>query len=202
MTVELKKQKRQSRTRQGYAFEHEILTSVKAIKETTSFSDLWFFKLVDTHSYDWVKAIASNNLSVNIDIDKTNKPSQNLVIPKVPSDFIAIMNGKAVFLECKSSKDIVGFPIANVKDHQLSMASDIRRAGSRYYFLICNRQPRRNLTYVIESEVLSKLIAASRNGKLQKTKIAWVILGQYSIFKIPKSGSMFDLKPLFSYLFL
>jgi penicillin-binding protein-related factor A (putative recombinase) len=131
-------------------------------------------------------------------IRQTTHFKHEMILPKVPADFLILFKGITRYAECKSSKDGVGFPIANIKQHQLDFSEEIERAGAPYYFIICKREPRNNILYIIEARKLREMIKVLKSGKLIKSKILWSVLQTNAIHAIPKSrGCVYDLKCFF-----
>jgi len=177
----------------GYEFEKEIGKSLELLKEQPFFRNLWYYKLVDTYAYDWIKDYIDEPPK-QLDVHRTAQSKYQMVLPKVPCDFLALLEGVCIFIECKSSKDEMGFPIGNIKDHQLAMAADIVKADSPFYFFICKREPRNNILYIVEASKIIEMINVAKTGKIIKSKLAWSLLADTAMRTIPKGkGRVYDL---------
>jgi len=120
----------------GYDFEDKFKKSFD-----DSFPAGFIYKLVDTHSLQGAKRAATNT--------SKNNAWNNIIIPKVVSDFICIYNGQTMFVECKSTVNKTSLPLGNIKAHQLEFAAKIEEAGGRYYFAIRHQVPRNSECFLI-----------------------------------------------------
>lgn len=181
----------------GYDFEKEIGKSLELLRtDKPKYRTLWYYKLVDTYAYDWIKDYIPD-APKELDVHRTAQFKYQMILPKVPSDYLVIY-GKTTFIECKSSQDRVGLPIANIKEHQLQMSEDIEKAGAPYYFYICKREPRNNILYIVKAKDVRYLVNMLKTGKIRKSKIAWHLLERYAEHTLPKSrGCVYDLSEVF-----
>jgi penicillin-binding protein-related factor A (putative recombinase) len=181
----------------GYDFEKEIGKSFELLKtEYSTYRNLWYYKLVDTYAYDWIRDYIDTPPK-SLDVRQTAQFKYQMVLPKVPADFLVLLRGRCAFVECKSSRDSLGFPIANIKDHQLSMAEEIEMAGVPYYFYICKREARHNVMYVLRSGALVHMIQVLKSGKLIKSKLLWKNIEAAAEHIVCKGrGCVFDLEPV------
>jgi hypothetical protein len=53
--TEGKRQPSKKSSQSGYKFESEILKSLELLK--IKYPTLWYYKMVDTYSYDWIKSV-------------------------------------------------------------------------------------------------------------------------------------------------
>jgi len=183
----------------GYDFEKEIGKSLELLKTNSQkHKHMWYYKLVDTYAYDWIKDYLPD-APQQLDVHRTAQSKYQMVLPKVPADYLVLHKGLTQYIECKSSRDTVGLPIANIKPHQLEMSKDIEIAGAPYYFYICKREPRNNILYIVKASVIRKLIDTLRNGKIVKSKIAWHLIKAHAEHVIPKSrGRVYELSEVYN----
>ena len=149
----------------GYIFEKEISDTLK--KE-----NVWHFKFVETRTFEF---LATRNRAI--------------LLPKVPSDFLTIIDRRPVFLECKSTRSKTGFYLPFIKDHQLLSAQSIEDAGGIYLFLICDRSRRGRMRVFCMSQN-SLECAQSLNFKLRKT-LKWNILEKTCVFMVEKKDGLY-----------
>jgi len=134
-------------TTQGYKWEDKFRDS---IYET--FPGAFVHKMIDTHAIEGALR----------KIKRENPQYGNFVIPKVPADYIVVIDGQTTFVECKSTqKD--GFPRSNIKDHQIEFALEIEGAGGRYMFAIRRHVPYKSKVYLVSGGELVNMFI--REGK-------------------------------------
>lgn len=176
----------------GYQFEKEILKSIEQLKTKTNIPFM-YHKLVDTYAYDWVAKYVDEPPE-NLTVKQTAQFKYNMILPKVPCDIMFAHAGSMILIECKSTKELKGFPIVNIKQHQLEASEDWEACGIPYYFFLCKREARHNKLFVIRGSVLRKLIDRQQSGKLIKTRIPWDLVSVNSEKVLPKEkGCVFDL---------
>jgi len=176
----------------GYEFESEVLKSMEQLR-TTSKNPIIYHKLVDTYAYDWV-AKYIDEPPKNLTVKQTAQFKYNMILPKVPCDIIFAYKGSMILIECKSSKNLKGFPIANIKQHQLEASEEWEACEIPYYFFLCRREARHNQLFVVRGSVMRDMIHLMQNGKLVKTRIPWDLIETNSEIVLPKGkGCVFDL---------
>ncbi len=201
----------------GYKFESETLKSLARVK--LKHPDLWYYKMVDTYSYDWIKSVLReleglleklNNLPYvrkrfNDDLVRIRQILQTLqkfVVPKVPADIIIFHNMRALIIECKSSQRHGGFiPFSPyISDHQIEASIEIEKAGVPYYFFICNRTvQRQHEGFMIRSNRLLDMRKWC-DSEYRRT-IPWSRVGRYADITLPKlKGQVFDLEVIMGYM--
>ena len=94
-----------------------------------------------------------------------NTSWNNIIIPKVASDFICIDNGQTMFVECKSTVNKTSFPVSNIKPHQLEFASKIEEAGGMYSFIIRHQVPRNSECFIVTLNDIIRLKTANGGRK-------------------------------------
>lgn len=184
--------------RMGYKYEAEILKSLELLRskyilnKRKNLSKLWYYKMVDTYAYDWIKELGD----LPEDMIKTGwQHRQELILPKVPADIDCVFDGQAFKIECKSTKNKLGFNPFDpyVKDHQLRTAIELEAAGIVHYFFICDRSvPRHHRTFVVRGFQLERI--RERLIKKDRKRILWKDLKDYADYILPKQKyQVFDL---------
>src|SRR6266487_3759302 len=98
----------------------------------------------------WVHRIPDTNLFKGYGLcanceAKLTGPKQfhgNMMTQKQPSDWLAVRNGKAYFIECKSTTNPISYNMKWIAEHQITDGLEIEKAGGTYYFVLCRRKPR------------------------------------------------------------
>jgi penicillin-binding protein-related factor A (putative recombinase) len=201
----------------GYKYESEVLKSLELLK--VKHPQLWYYKMVDTYSYDWIKSILRE---LGVIITELNSLSyvrkryynelsrikqiletiQKFVVPKVPADIIVFYNGRAVVIECKSSQRAGGFvPFAPyVSDHQLETSKEIEKSGIPYLFFVCDKSVSRHDTMSIFTTRQfddMKLWCDKENRRTTP----WTKVQYFAGVNLPKEkGQVFDLEWLIKYM--
>lgn len=134
----------------GYRWEDKFC---KSIEDT--FPDVFIHKLMDTHALEGALKR----------VRRDNPQYTKLVVPKVPADYIMVLDGETIFVECKSSKQ-GEFPKANVKNHQFAFATDIENAGGKYLFAIRRHVPRKSEVFILTGGELMNMFIREGRGKL------------------------------------
>jgi len=206
-----KRQPSKKSSQSGYKFESEILKSLELLK--VKYPTLWYYKMVDTYSYDWIKSVLReldtiitelNSLSYvrkryNDELSRIKQileTIQKFVVPKVPADIIVFYNGQCVVIECKSSQRYGGFVPFHpyISDHQLEACREIERAGVQYLFLICDKSVQRHDTMSIYSQVKFEKMK-EWCVKENRGTIPWQRFKEMSCITLPKDkGQTFDLE--------
>lgn len=201
----------------GYKFESETLKSLERLQ--LDYPELWYYKMVDTYSYDWIKSVLReleqllgqlNNLNYvrkrfNSDMVRIRQILQTLqkfVVPKVPADIFILYNTKALIIECKSSQRKGGFiPFEPyVSEHQIDASREIEGSGVPYYFFICDRVSRgQHKTHMIRSV---KLLNLRKWCNRENRRVApWSRVEKYADKTVPKEkGQVFDLEYIMKHL--
>ena len=201
----------------GYKFESEILKSLERLK--VKYPDLWYYKMVDTYSYDWLKSILRELKDIVQELNglvyvrkrfhgelsritQILETLQKFIVPKVPADIIVFYKGNGVIIECKSSQRKGGFiPFAPyVSEHQIDAGREIERAGVPYLFFVCDRTIQRQHTLSIFT--YTKFIKM-RNWCQSETRrtVPWRHFKELANTTLQKDkGQVFDLEWLIEYL--
>lgn len=143
--------------RVGYGFEKEIDESLWYMR--THGRRMFHIKLPDTHSFDGMLKAAKN-----MDLAKRN--ALRYVTPKVPSDFLVIVDGKSVFIECKasSSHGIDLWCGDTIKPHQDTFAMDIENEGhGRYLYLFYSKREERVYALTFKGRLEAAIWQQDRN---------------------------------------
>jgi recombination protein U len=135
----------------GYKWEDAFKKSV-----LKSYPDAFIYKLIDTHSIEGL---------LN-ELKKKHLQYENFLIPKVPADFVIIVDGQTYFIECKSTVSQTSFPLRNIKDHQFEFAANIELAGGTYWFCIRREEKSAHECFLINLNTIIKL-------KGDKKSITW-----------------------------
>ena len=111
----------------GKNFENEIRRSLKSGKQ-------FWFRIQDT-----------NDVSRFV-----NKA----VAEKQPADFMAVYRGRAVLIECKTTRNLTAFPLhygtnRSIQNHQIKAGKIIERHGGLSFFLIRRDEPRNKTCYAV-----------------------------------------------------
>jgi recombination protein U len=165
----------------GYSWE-------KLFKESFDecFPDGFIYKLIDTHSLEGAKKSASA---------AGNQNWSKIIVPKVPSDWICIVDGVTIFVECKNTMNQSSFPLSNIKSHQFEFAAKIEAAGGKYFFAIRRQEPRNNECFLLTLNDFIRLGTKSGGRK----SIKWELIRDDEwIIKCPQiKGSKFAIQALF-----
>lgn len=137
-------------TTTGYKWEDIFRKSFE-----NTFPDGFIHKLMDTHSIEGTLK----------KIRMENPQYAKMVIPKVPADYIVVLDGETIFVECKTSK-MGEFPKTNIKEHQFEFATDIENAGGKYIFVIRRHEPRNSEVFVVSGGELMNMFIREGRGKL------------------------------------
>lgn len=151
--------------KQGYIFEDEIRRSILKLQET-GFLDkrLWLYKMVDTHSFSYVKNF-------------TNK--HEFIVPKVPADFLLLYDGKPMFLEAKMTSRKTSYDLTWIKDHQIENGLELMAQGVPYYFIINQRyndtkkkvgEAQDFAVYIMNAQTIASLRSNLRENKKRSAK--------------------------------
>jgi penicillin-binding protein-related factor A (putative recombinase) len=133
----------------------------------------------------------------SLDVKRTAQSKYTMILPKVPADYLLLFNGITAYIECKSSQDELGFPISNIKEHQLQSSLEIEAAGAPFYFFVCKREPRNNVMYIVTGREMREMIRVLKEAKLIKSKIPWATVAAHAVHTLPKSrGCVYDLHSL------
>jgi hypothetical protein len=188
------KPKRKSRFSGGYDFEREIDDSLTYIQ---TFDDrFWFMKLADTHAYNKFAKILSSKLPQYAFIS-------SFTMPKVPADFLIIRRGRAIFVECKSSRQSRYDLDMFISDHQHVWGHDIEILGEgSYFYILCNRQtPRHHYCILLTRTDKAKAVAYQQEqnyGALTWNEI--LSFSSFPEFYKKKKPFQWDLRMMFDYL--
>lgn len=157
-------------------FESEVRNSLEQLKN--DYPTFTYRRLYDTQSF--------------------HKIHKKLFALKQPGDFYAVCNGKFYLMECKSYKGSkTSYPLAYIQPHQIEDLTEFSRCGGRSYFMICNRNDRRNIiTYVVDINDFNRMISGIED--LGKKSIKWCELKRYSMLPKRLKGGLWDLKSLFN----
>lgn len=133
--------------------------------------------------------------------------SENLMMIKVPCDYIIIQNGITYFIEAKSSRNPASYSFRYIREHQVTSLLEAEEQGILYkkigntlvqlrtvysYFLINDRSSSRNYKcYAIRVNVLNDLMNNS-----SKQSVKWTDLKALSI-EVPRIGQSWDLSVIF-----
>jgi len=142
--------------RSGYVWESTFKKSVQ-----TYLPEAFIFKIIDTHSIEGLLSI----------LRKSHTQYENYMIPKVPSDFIIVWNGKTMWVECKNTHNKTSFPLSNIKKHQLEFGKAIVRAGGEYFLAIQRDKPYHKRAFLIDLETFLKM--ELRAIKEKRKSIKW-----------------------------
>lgn len=124
----------------------------------------------------------------------------NLILPKAIADFIVITDKSkgqfkdihtpiTTFHECKSSKNAKGFPIGNVKQHQIDYGLELTALGVDYWFHINDRRKIRH--FKCYSIKVTDFVDVC--NKIQLKYIPWGSLERVAISSKRLKGGMWDL---------
>jgi len=169
---------------QKYGFQWESIFQ-KSFK--SSFEDGFIYKILDTNALEGAKKAASKTSGSSV----WNK----IIVPKTPSDFICIANGRTLFVECKNTVNKTSFPLANIKESQFQFALEIENAGGKYLFAIRRHEPRKHECFLLTVNDIIRLKIANGDRK----SIRWEQLRDDEFVKRPPllKGSKFGLGMLF-----
>ena len=111
----------------GKNFENEVRRSLKAGKQ-------FWFRIQDTN-----------------DVSKFVKKA---VAEKQPADFMAVYRGRAVLIECKTTRNLTAFPLhygknRSIQSHQIKAGKIMERHGGLSFFLIRRDEPRNKTCYAV-----------------------------------------------------
>lgn len=226
-TGELKKNKRpgtykkskpsKKSSAHGYKFESEVLKSLEKLK--VNHPNLYYYKMVDTHSYDWLKSVLRELKGIVEELDNFTyvrkkfhdelsrimeilEVLQKFIVPKVPADIIVFYNGNGVVIECKSSQRAGGFvPFPPyVSEHQLEASEQIELAGIPYLFFICDRTVQRQHKLSIFTTERFNDMRDWCDTQTRRTT-PWKRVKEFSSSTLEKQkGQTFDLEWLIKYL--
>ena len=167
-----------SRVKRGYNFENIFRRSF-----IQAFPDGYIYKIPDMHSI-------SGQLS---EIHKYHSNYTGYAVPKSPADFICVIGGRTVWVECKSTRNLTSFPLRNIKDHQIETGLEIDAAGGIFYFAIRRDEPYKSRMWLVPVNELIKV-----QQELAKTakSIKWHLLERHGIECKRIKNSMFDLEKM------
>jgi len=212
-----RKQPSRKSAKHGYKYESETLKSLERLQ--LDYPALWYYKMVDTHSYDWMKSVLrelEQLLEQMNDLPYIRKRFhdklarikeilnvlQKFVVPKVPADIFVLYNMRALVIECKSSQRKGGFvPFEPyVSEHQIDAGRQIEGAGVPYYFFICDRVYKgKNRTFMIRYPDFIKM--RKWCDRENRRTIPWSRMEKYAEAILPKQkGQVFDLQPIMKHL--
>lgn len=165
--------------RHGFIFESEIGKSLKILQNN---HELLYWKLIDTHLYDY-----------HLYCPHCNQPFDNpFIVPKAIADYLVITHKGVKFMECKSSKAEL-FPIGNIQPHQLKWSLQCNYYNVPYYFLICDRRlPKNFKCYGLLGTKLDDLIAEVS----PKKSIKWGLLKDCSKEVKRLEGGLWEIEEL------
>jgi penicillin-binding protein-related factor A (putative recombinase) len=158
-------------------FEGETSKSLKHVEE--SMKRFMWFKIPDTKTLRYHPGGYSNNL----------------ILEKVPCDFIALNSGRMVMLECKSSRSPASYSLSYIRPHQLEYLIRAGDCGGRGWFLINSRKGRGSIrAYAVHPFLIQRWM----DWGLKSVK--WSTLDKEAIplNRIKGMNGVWDLKPLFS----
>jgi penicillin-binding protein-related factor A (putative recombinase) len=141
-------------------FESETGRSLRAIP------GVYVHKFPDTHAF------RGFGYCPNCEAKLKSKFPQEIILQKQPSDWLAVRNGKAYFIECKSTRNTVSYNITWIAEHQISDALEIEKAGGIYYFVLCRRKPLDMDAWVL----LPKDILDIKKNMTTKAAVRWHVI--------------------------
>ena len=111
-------------------------------------------------------------------IQDTNDVSRfvnKAVAEKQPGDFMAVYRGRAVLIECKTTRNLTAFPLLYGKaraipTHQVKAGKIMERHGGLSFFLIRRDEPRNKECYAITPDQMAYLYDSF--GKSRKS-VPW-----------------------------
>ena len=111
----------------GKNFENEIRRSLKS-------GGQFFFRIRDTN-----------------DVSRFVKQA---IAEKQPGDFMAVYRGRAILIECKTTRNLTAFPLhygtsRSIQAHQIKAGKIIERHGGLSFFLIRRDEPRSKTVYAV-----------------------------------------------------
>lgn len=171
-----------SYTRAGYDWESSFKENLER-----SYPDAFVYKIIDTHSIEGLLR----------ELKKRHIQYKNFLVPKVPSDFITVIDGTTHWIECKNTMNKTSFPFGNISDHQLQFGAQIEAAGGFYSFAIRKYEKKNHSAYIIPCAVMLKM----KYELLPVKSIKWGILEEYAgVVKLRnrvKGTSSFDMQGAF-----
>lgn len=180
-----KRGRKKGRFQHGYYFENELAKSMDSLIDYGY--NIYYRKLTDTNLFDI--SLWCNHCS--------RKVTHNLILPKAISDFVLMSDMGTHFIEAKSSKQKVSFPLTNIKEHQLQSGLVINTfKHTTYHYLICNRYTKGDYKcYVLDSFQLDDLMSHVYPRKSLK----WTEIEAVAI-TLPKLTGMWDMIPFMNLL--
>tara|TARA_R100001594_G_scaffold112744_2_gene147576 strand:- start:31 stop:531 length:501 start_codon:yes stop_codon:yes gene_type:complete len=129
----------------GKNFEGEVRTSLKKVR-------CFWFRIQDT-----------NDVSRFV-----NKA----VAEKQPADFMAVVRGTPILIECKTTKRSKSFPLwygksRSIPKHQIDYGLEIERNGGRSVFLLRKDEPRKKRVWCMTAQAVRDMY---KNAKRKSVK--------------------------------
>jgi len=152
---------------------------------------IFYYKLVDTKMFEF--SLFCNHCH--------QKVKHNLILPKTIADFLVIVDtAKQIckdinapvtsFHECKSSKNAKGFPLRNVKAHQLEYGLTMAKLGVDYWLHINDRRKVREFKcYSVTATQYAEIV-----NNIQLQYIPWRSLERVAISSERIKGGLWDIK--------
>jgi len=151
--------------RRGYVWEDRFRDNL-----LRDYPDAFVYKIMDTHSIEGLLG----------KLKAAHMQYKNFLVPKVPGDFITVIDGKTRWIECKSTANKTSFPFGNISPHQLQFASDIEGAGGEYIFAIRRDEKQNQQAWLVSATEMFKMI----NDSSPRKSIKWPIFETYDIIKL------------------
>jgi len=167
-----------SRIKRGYNYENIFRKSF-----LQSFPDGYIYKIPDFHS-------VSGQLNT---IQKYQSTYKEYAVPKSPADFICVIDGRTVWVECKSTRNMTSFPLRNIKDHQITTGLEIDAAGGVFYFAIRRDEPYKSRMWLVS---IDKFIKIRQEMDKKAKSIKWFYFERHAIECKRIKNSMFNLEHL------
>lgn len=168
--------------RVGYVFEDELRRGLEL-------SSPWFFKIPDTKMLGFVNHILKQ------------QNMNQITFPRVPADFIAHgKDGATLYIEAKATHKVRGFPIDNLKEHQVIEGYTLDNIGymTKYRFFIYFKSCKRAFS------VTPEFILAYIRAKINTIPFEEIESHGEEIFRFTgkhhpyNEGAFFDLKKFFN----
>ena len=165
-----------STTKRGYNFENIFRKSF-----IQAFPDGYIYRIPDLHSISGTLRTVQNHYD----------QYKSYSMPKSPADFICVIDGRTVWVECKSTRNLTSFPMRNIKDHQIETAFEIDAAGGKFYFAIRRDEPYKSRMWLVGVNALAK-IQQEMNKRAKSIK--WHYIERHAQECKRIKNSMFDLQ--------
>lgn len=164
----------------GYEWEAAFRNSV-----LNTYPGAFVHKLVDTHSIEGILRYLKS---------KGPGPWSQYKVPKVPADFILLNDGDTTWAECKDTSNLKGFPMRNIKPHQLEAATNIEGAGGQFIFVIRRKEPRNNRAWLVSATGLYRI-----KSTIATSIIPWDEFKGTGVVELNRiKGGLFEMEGLFN----